>query len=612
MRSSKESFFTTPDSGLLNKQFWKFVKSNSKSNRIPESVYFKDSVRNSSEEKANLFNSYFISQFSSASDYDIDFSLEGDNMQPITTRDEIFSILKQLDTSKAPGPDQLHPRVLKCCANSLAFPLSKLFNQSYNSGILPDDWKVASIVPFFKKGDSRDVSNYRPISLTSCVIKVFERVVHKEILGRCGHLLDERQHGFLKSKSCTTQLLSFTDHITCNTRDRCYDVVYFDFSKAFDSVSHDIILRKLKTRYGLDGRLLRFILNYLKDRKQKVVVDGESSELGDVLSGVPQGSILGPLLFILFIDDIVNEVTPGSFIILYADDTKIWRHIRNVSDILTLQQTIDNLADWATRNKMAFHPAKCKVLRVNGNCVQRPPNIPYTLHGQQLEVVTTHRDLGVLISSDSTWADHLSMKLTEVTNRLSLTRLTCSFISSENCRRTLYLTMIRSLLDHASPIWAPQYPTHVDSFERVQKSAIKWIGGVPNYTSYSKPYYLSELARLNILPIKHFFMLNDLKIMYKIINGLIPVSLPPHLCVLDASHPLRFTRGSASIINSTDRTRLCSSIPNGAPNIVTHSYFSRIVSMWNSTPVNIRQAENYDLFIVSIKDYLWTLNPWPD
>ena len=246
---------------------------------------------------------------------------------------------------------------------------------------------------------------------------------------------------------------------------------YFDFSKAFDCVSHDLILSKLKQKYGINGRLLKFILNYLKNRKQRVVIDGVCSELGDVLSGVPQGSILGPLLFVLFIDDIVSEVTTGTSIALYADDTKIWRHIQSISDTVSLQRTIDNLADWALRNKMVFHPAKCKVLRVNASSTHRPPHTSYTLHGHQLEVVNTHRDLGVLISSDSTWGDQWSLKLTEITNRLCLTRLTCSFITNEKCRRSLYLTMIRSLLDHASPIWAPQYCTHLDSFERVQKSA---------------------------------------------------------------------------------------------------------------------------------------------
>ena len=487
-----------------------------------------------------------------------------------------------------------------------------MFNQSYNSGILPDDWRLASIVPIHKKGDVRDVANYRPISLTSSVIKVFERVIHKEILNECEHLIDDRQHGFLKSRSCTTQLLGFTDQIICQSSDRCCDIIYFDFSRAFDSVSHDIILAKLKSQYNINGRLLRFVCNYLRDRKQRVIIDGVSSNDGDVLSGVPQGSILGPLLFILFINDIVKEVTPDTFIALYADDTKVWRQINNLSDILSLQKTIDNLASWAARNKMVFHPDKCKVVKCNPNSSKRVFDYNYSFHGVDLEVVASHRDLGVLVSADNTWNMQLSLKLSEMTNRFNLTRITCSFISSENCRRQLYLTMIRSLLDHASPVWAPQYITHLDSFERVQKSAVKWICNVPVSTSYSRQYYLTELARLNILPIKHFFILNDIKIMYKILNGLIPISLPYHVSILTASVPLRYTRGTASIIDSTDRTTLKSNLPVRISNIIKHSYFVRIVGTWNQLPIDVRQAESFDIFVKSAKDHLWTLDPWPD
>ena len=209
-----------------------------------------------------------------------------------------------MNSNKACGPDGIHGKILKHCAAGLAHPLSMLFRLSYNSGSLPRDWKVANVVPVHKKGSKDNVENYRPISLTSLVMKTFERVLKKELLARTAHLLDERQHGFLSHKSCTTNMVGFLDKVVLSINDLqtfSTDVVYFDFSKAFDSVNHDLILTKLKSMYGIDGRLLKFVQNYLQGREQSVVIENCVSTSKPVLSGVPQGSILGPILFVLFI-----------------------------------------------------------------------------------------------------------------------------------------------------------------------------------------------------------------------------------------------------------------------------------------------------------------------
>ena len=272
-----------------------------------------------------------------------------------------------MNANKAQGPDGIHGKVLKNCAASLAYPLSIIFKISYNAGYIPKEWKIANVVPIHKKGSKEDVENYRPISLTCLVMKVFERIIKEELLLHIEHKLDQRQHGFLRNKSCTTNMIDFAENLAVSIND-CHsmgtDIVYFDFSKAFDSVNHDLILHKLKYLYGVDARLLKFIKNYLCDREQCVVLGNDSSSFISVSSGVPQGSILGPILFVMFINDLPLGLDPETNVALYADDTKIWRPIRGQNDHDRLQMDIAYLNQWALDNKMHFHPKKCKVLSV--------------------------------------------------------------------------------------------------------------------------------------------------------------------------------------------------------------------------------------------------------
>ena len=199
----------------------------------------------------------------------------------------------------------------------LAFPLHLLFNLSFKTGSLPADWKLAHIVPIHKKGDKNDIKNYRPISLTSIISKLFEKCLRDELLLECQHILHDTQHGFLPLKSCTTQLVTFSHDISVGLNsNNLIDVIYLDFAKAFDTVNHDIILEKLKNEYNIDGLMLKFIKDYLQGRKQRVAVNGTLSDIRTVKSGVPQGSILGPLLFVLFINSMQNRVSPGTQIAL--------------------------------------------------------------------------------------------------------------------------------------------------------------------------------------------------------------------------------------------------------------------------------------------------------
>ena len=493
----RDNLYNNEDPALITKKFWSHVKSFSKSHRLPECMHLNDTFRNSPKDKAELFNNYFYQQFSTPSRYDIDIDWSNDQLFDIDFSPErIINLLKEVNPNKANGPDGIHGQVLKHCARSLAHPLSVIFTLSYNSGCVPKDWRSANVVPVFKKGSKDDVTNYRPISLTCLVMKIFERILKDELLQLTSDLLDERQHGFLKNKSCTTNMVYFTDNISSainNPNTHSVDVIYFDFSKAFDSVNHDLILEKLKYKFGIDGRFLNFIKNYLRNREQSVVIENCKSPSLPVLSGVPQGSILGPILFVLFINDLPSSLNAGTDIALYADDTKIWRPIASEEDHIILQSDINTLLEWSIINKMNFHPSKCKAVSVHNrpSPLDMLPSVRFCYHlgDVLLEYADNEKDLGVIINPSLCFSEQQDALVAKANQQLGLVRRTCHFVQDIKRRRTLYLTLVRSQFEHCSPIWRPSNDTAMKKFESFQKRCVKWILSEEEHSYHSETYY---------------------------------------------------------------------------------------------------------------------------
>ena len=590
----------------VSKKFWSHVKSNNASSRIPESVHYKGKYRSNTHDQCEIFNNFFTDQCSDASNYNIAYgpSREFDSFR--ISSSTVFNFLKMVKPKKAPGPDGISGYILKHCASSLSYPLTLLFNLSYSTGNLPQDWKNANVVPIHKKGKKDDVQNYRPVSLTSLVIKILEKCIRDLIYEKCKDKISPHQHGFLPSRSCNTQMLLYTDFLAININNKLQtDIVYFDFSNAFGSVSHDVILEKLKYNFNIDGFLLRFLTNYLQDRKQSVTINNEFSSPSHVKSGVPQGSILGPLLFVLFINDIDHNINKDSNIWLYADDMKLARKIITLEDHQKLQDDVDSLFQWSIKNKMKFHPKKCKVL--TSTLKKSPSDFAYHMCGVSLEKSKMEKDLGIIVSGNLGWNKHQNFVVAKASQKLGLLRRSCSFSKAIQNRKILYLAIVRSQFEHCSQIWRPTNNTQLSKFQTVQKRAVKWILG-EDFHHYSREEYLCKLKDLDLLPMTLKFDLNDLVLFHNIIYEYSIIHMPDYLIKKDHTNQVNnryFTRQTRNF-NSSDRLKFKSTI---VPRVdaFANSFFHRTYLKWNKLPQAIREIEHTNLFKSKLKEHLWTI-----
>jgi hypothetical protein len=441
-------------------------------------------------------------------------------------------------------------------------------------------------------------------------MKTFERLLKVKLLLLTSEHLDDIQHGFLSQKSCATNLATFCDNIALSL-DECLrtDVIYFDFAKAFDSVNHDILLYKLKHYYNIDGRLLKFIKNYLSDREQQVVIGNSTSSRRPVLSGVPQGSILGPILFVLFINDLPNGLSPGTNASMYADDTKISRTIRTENDHAALQSDVDYLHNWSLVNKINFHPLKCKVLSM----ALRPPplldilpNIQYyyKLGVNILDYTTWERDLGVDVNPTLNFNTQCERLLSKANQMFGLTKRTCYFVNDFRRKRTLYLSLIRSQFEHCSQIWRPINKTMLSKFENFQKKCIKWILN-EEPLHYNCDTYLIKCRQARLLTLEKRFDFNDLVLFYKVCNKLIPLNFPPYLNFFDGYSRLRSCHLDTFSIVSEIKPKVTPSFSDNKNSALNKSFFYRTHLLWNSLPLDIRAVSTLSLFKAKLLKFMW-------
>ena len=566
------------------KQWWKLVKTfmNKKGidTEIPP-IEENGTTYYTNTDKANVLNNYFIQQSTlnpDTTELPNTFYEQPELNNIIIRENETLDVLKNLDAGKAVGPDMIHNKLLSAGAQALCKPLTHLFNRCLQNGKYPSIWKTAHVTPIHKKGSRENCTNYRPISLLSCVGKAFERCIHKHILTFIteNSIITPSQSGFLPGDSTIFQLLSTYDDIC-----RAYDnksptqSIFFDISKAFDRVWHRGLIYKLKS-IGIRGKLLDFLSDYLTQRKQAVVLKGEKSNYREVTAGVPQGSVLGPLLFLIYINDITDNI--ASTIKLFADDTSIYTSSSNAEERQTkLNSDLQTINNWALTWKAEFSEEKTKLL--NFTRTKSTDFLPLNFGNTILHETTSHKHLGLTFQNNCKWNEHVQQLVRKCTLLVGCLRSLKHRLNRKSLEH-IYKAFILPHFDYADILWDNCTERHSNMLENLQLDSLRTITGAVRGTSHEKLY-----KETGFMPLQERRKLHKLCTLHKIINGNCPDYLQQHLPPL------------ASSVNPYHRRRPFDRLsPAWDIEAYRLSFFPSTISLWNTLPQTTQQTTSLSAF----------------
>ena len=461
------------------KRFWSHVKSKKASGSIPNSMKYEGVLYNTTDSIVKAFSLFFKSVFihydnNYTPPYCSSASTSIFRMPKITSED-VRNILRSLEPSTTTGSDNIPVIFYIRCADNICKPIADLFNLSISKGEYPSILKKDNVLPIYKrKGSKSEVECYRGISLQPILAKVFEGFVNRALRQHVDNLIIDNQHGFVSSKSCSTNLLCYTDYITktFDNKNQTHSI-YTDFRKAFDLVPHHLLLYKINKQYGIQGNCHTWFQSYLSNRLQRVIINGVESDWYSAPSGVPQGSVLGPTLFIMYINDVLSYVK-HSELLLFADDAKLFKEISSVSDCLLLQNDINSFYDWCTAWGMQLNIDKCYFMNFT---LKHSSNIAfnYNVNSNELSEVKVMKDLGVYFTSNLNFSYHVKKTVSKAYQMLGFIKRVTREFSDPRTFNSLYNALVRSRLDYCSQVWCPADSTSINKIEGVQKRYLKYI-----------------------------------------------------------------------------------------------------------------------------------------
>lgn len=532
---------------------------------------------------AQVFNDAFISVFTCE---DISscpkVNLIPDISMPeiIITEAGIYSLLNKLKISTASDHVGFNNKILKNISASICPILSALFSQMLSLGCIPHDWRIAKVIPIFKSGERSSPLNYRPISLTSTICKLLEHIIHTQVINYLEdhNIIHKYQHGFRRGYSCDTQLAGFIHDIhSALDGGSQVDAVFLDFSKAFDRVPHHRLLTKL-SRLKIHPNILAWVKDFLSSRKQFTSANNCNSSFKPVTSGVPQGSVLGPLLFLVYINDLPSCVS--SRIRIFADDCVIYRIISSVNDQKALQTDLNAINAWCSSWLMTLNCSKTKFMSFTNHVPRIPTS--YVLNNNTVDLVSTYKYLGIHLQPDLSWHYHIKLTLAAANRSFGFLKRNLKQ-APPNIRKLAFSTLIRPKLEYASAIWDPEHAYIINDIESLQNRAARFI-----FSDYSRHSSVTALKRRAELPeLLHRRKLSRLSLFHKLYHH---ASLhgdffePPAVIFPRRDHPYKVKRIT------------CKS------SAFSRSFIPRTTIDWNNLPSHIASEKDTTKFQEQIQN----------
>ena len=494
--------------------------------------------------------------------------------------DKVEKVLKSLKTNKSCGTDGISNRLLKICSDSIAKPLSDIFQKSLDQEIFPSHWKMGNWSPVYKKNEKFLKENYRPISLLPCPSKVMERLVFLDLYKYfdSNMLLTERNSGFKQLDSTVNQLVHITNSIYKSLNDgKDVCMVFLDISKAFDRVYHDGLIFKLK-QLGVTGKLLGWLRSYLSGRQQRVVLNGKSSDWRNINSGVPQGSVLGPLLFLVYINDILDDLQ--SLCYIFADDTSFLNEISKANPDITavhINNELVTLNAWSRQWLLPFNALKTKYMIFSKR--KNRPKLRLLFDGVELEEVQSHTHLGLTFDNSMTWQFHIDFICDKVSKRVSGLRLIRKLVPRKTLEH-LYTVMIRPVIEYACTVFDNITITNSIRLERLQRSAAIICTGAFSITPTDN--LLKELGWDTLASRRKY---HRMVLMYKMTKDMVPDYLKRLL------PPYNHNRTMYNLRNRENIT-----LVQTKKMFYGNSFLPASVNDWNKLPIDLRNSVSLDIF----------------
>lgn len=557
------------------KRIWSFINSHKRNtSSLPNQIVLGDKIATGGQEICDLFSEYFHSVYDlvkSTSSSNSTSEFYESRVRPsmsvcFLSEIEIYGALIKLDTKKGAGLDNIPNVFLKECAKTLCKPLYIIYNKSLRDGIFPAVWKQARLTPIHKKDDVASACNYRPVSILPALGKVLESIVQLRIFWHIKEYIHPEQHGFLPKKSTASNLMGFVNNLS-DALDAGEEVhaVYTDFSKAFDLIDHSLLLQKISAM-GIHGSLLRWCESYLMKRSQLIMIRGYTSRPRLIPTGVPQGSHLGPLFFLIFVNDLTSRIVcPFK---MYADDLKLYMRIKTDNDTKFFQTEIDKVFSWCCQYKMILNIDKCYHIKFSK---KRIPSIAvYYLNNIALNEVSTIRDLGVTFDSSLNFRAHIDNIVKKATQLSGFISRQIKTFKDPKVVIPLYNSLVRSTLEYNSSVWAPTYTVHINRLERIQKRFLYQLTYAINKCNILVSYE-SRLAyhKLKTLSVRR--KVSDIIFLYKVIHGL--VLCPDFLMSIDFEIPR---------LSSRLNNRKTFKLPRCRTNVRQHSPLYRMLLSCNA------------------------------